>query len=118
MDNAGVFMTFMSTDPRKTSRALDTLRGTLAKFMDEGPTDLQMRAARNKIATGITLKGELPMGRLGDVAGDWIYRNDYMSLPDQINRLLSVTEDEVMDLARRYDLSKAAMLALGPVESI
>lgn len=118
MDGEGVFMTFLSADPRKARAAVEATGNTIRRFMHDGPTDSQLTAARNKIATGITLKGELPMGRLADIAGDWVYRNDYMPLEDQIARLLAVDCDDVRQVAARYDPASAAMLALGPLENL
>ena len=118
MDGAGAFLTFLSVDPERAGRALDIALAELKKFEDAGPTDEELQAAKNKIATGATLKGELPMGRLTAVGFDWVYRGEYVPLADQIRAMLAVAKDQVLDVARRYDLAGATILALGPVESL
>ena len=86
--------------------------------MDSGFSDAELDAARNKIASAATLKGELPMGRLTAVGFDWVYRREYMPLAEQIEKLFSITADEVMSVAREFDLTKVTVMALGPLEEI
>ena len=86
--------------------------------MEGGFSDLELQAAKNKIASAATLKGEVPMGRLTAVGFDWVYRKDYMPLAQQIEKLFEVTADEVMSVARQFDLTKVTILALGPLEKI
>ena len=91
MDHAGGFMTFLSTDPDRASEVLAISQREYRKFMDEGPTADELTAAKNKIASAATLKGELPMGRLTAVGYDWMYRNEYVTLPKQIDKMFAVT---------------------------
>jgi predicted Zn-dependent peptidase len=118
LDGAGVFVTFVSTDPDKAGRVVGIIRDELKKFQDDGPTDAEMTAARNKIASSATLKGELPMGRLTAVGSDWTYRREYIPLMRQIETLFAVTRDDVMRVVRRYDLAATTLLGLGPAEKL
>ena len=118
LDGTGGFLTFISTDPQRGREALEIAIGEFAKVMDSGFSDSELQAAKNKIASAATLKGELPMGRLTAVGFDWVYRREYMPLARQIEILFSVTPDDVMAVAREFDLSKVTVLALGPLEEI
>lgn len=118
MDGAGVFLTFLSTDTDKASEALGITRRQLRRFMDEGPAESELLAAKNKIASGATLKGEIPMGRLTDIGFDWMYRTQYEPLAYQIEQLFAVTTGEVRDLARRWDLEASLTMALGQAEKL
>ncbi len=118
LDGTGGFMTFISTDPKRGSEALDIALAEFAKIMEGGFSDLELQAAKNKIASAATLKGEVPMGRLTAVGFDWVYRKDYMPLAQQIEKLFEVTADEAMSVARQFDLTKVTILALGPLEKI
>ena len=118
MDGTGAFLTFLSTDTDKARQAVDIARAELGKFMREGPTEMELQAAKNKIASSSTLKGELPMGRLSDMGFDWMYRKQYLPLSRQIERIFDVSRTQVLELARKYDLMAATMLALGPVEQL
>ena len=90
----------------------------MKKFRDDGPTEAELQAAKNKIASGSTLKGELPMGRLTAVGFDWVYRKEYVPLGEQIDTLFAVSGEDVWNVARQYDLTASALLALGPVEKL
>jgi len=118
LDGTGGFLTFISTDPQRAAEALDIALGEFKKVMDDGFSEVELQAAKNKIASAATLKGELPMGRLTAVGFDWVYRKEYMPLAEQIEKLFSITSDEVMSVAREFDLTKATVLALGPLEKI
>ena len=116
LDGTGIFVTFISADPSRASEALKIARGEYDKFMAEGPTDQEMIAAANKIASVATLKGELPMGRLTALGFDWVYRGEYRPLAEHIERIFAVTSDEVRKLAGDFDLVATTVLTLGPNE--
>ena len=118
LDHAGAFVTTLCASPDRAAEAVRIARDELRKFQDEGPTEAELQAAKNKIATGATLNGELPMGRLTAVGFDWVYRREYVPLAEQIDMLFAVTRREVLAVAREYDLTTATLLALGPVETL
>ena len=117
-DGEGAFLTFISTDPDKATDAHRITKTVFEKFLAEGPTDTELLAAKNKIASAATLKGELPMGRLTSLGFDWVYRKKYVPLAEQIETLLAVSKNDVLELARQYDLTAFTSLALGPCDSI
>ena len=118
MDHAGAFVTFVTADPDRAARAVEIARDELKRFMDGGATPAELDSAKNKIASAATLKGEIPMGRLSAVGFDWVYRREYVPLSDQIATLFAVTCDDLLDVARTFDLTVATTLALGPLESL
>ncbi len=117
-DCAGAFLTFISTDPERTARVLDIANDVCQQFGAEGPTEPELLAAKNKIATSATIKGELPMGRLTSVGFEWVYRGKYVPLAEDIAATFAVTGDYVRDVMARYDMTAATVLALGPLESL
>ncbi|MCK4274891.1 MAG: insulinase family protein [Phycisphaerae bacterium] len=118
LDGAGAFYTFISAEPEQARRAAQIARTEFDRFVKDGPGESEMRAAKNKIASAATIKGELPMGRLAAVGGDWVYRKQYMSLTEQIDMLFAVTRNDVADLARQYNLTATTTLALGPLKDL
>lgn len=118
LDRAGVLITFLTADPEQAAEALRIARDEFRRFAEEGPADAELAAAKNKIATHATRKGELPMGRLSAVGFDWIYRRQYEPLAEQIDRVFAVSADEVRGLVRRWDLAAHTTLCLGPVEKL
>jgi len=118
LDGTGAFMTFLSCDTEQAARVAEIARRELARFQAEGPAEAELLAAKNKIASGATLKGEVPMGRLTAVGYDWVYRQEYVPLADQIETLFAVTAGQVVDVARKHDLGKTMLVALGPLEKL
>jgi predicted Zn-dependent peptidase len=117
-DHAGAFVSWLSCDPDRAAQAVGTLQGELRRFLDDGPSEAELLAAKNKIASAITIKGELPMGRLTSVGFDWMYRREYLAISQEIDNYFAVTSRQVLEAARRYDLSATTVLGLGPAEAI
>jgi len=118
MDSAGTFLTFVSCEGAKAHDALSAVRRVLREFVEEGPSEKELRAAKNKIASAATLKGELPIGRLAAVGFDWMYRHEYVPLKEQIEVLFAVSVQDVHEVARQYRLDRATVVALGPIEDL
>jgi len=113
-DGEGAFMTFVSAEADRAPEALRIAHREMERFRDEGPTEAELRAAKNKIAADATTGGEMPMGRLTSVGADWVYRREYKPLPEQIDELLAVPAEQVHEVIRTYDLPATTLLALGP----
>jgi len=118
LDGAGAFITFLACAPRRAAEAVRITREEFRRFMQDGATEAELQAAKNKIASGATLHGELPMGRLTAVGFDWLYRREYLPLAKEIDNYFAVTAEGVLEVARRYDLTAMTVLGLGPAEAI
>ena len=118
MDHAGMMLSFISCDPQNTSKVLDIANSVLTTFCSQGPTESEMTAAKNKIASATTIRGELPMGRLTSVGFDWVYAGLHIPLSEHIEKLLAVTPAEVLEVANQFQLASPSSLILGPVEKI
>ncbi len=114
MDGTGGLLTFLISDPARANEALAIARREFATFLTQGPTEAELTAAKNKIASASVLRGELPMGRLPAVGMDWVYRRSYTPLAEQIDELMAVTAEDVLAVARDYRLTDTTLLALGP----
>ena len=118
LDHAGAFLTFISTEPERGAEVLDIFNDVVARFAAEGPTEAELLAAKNKIATSVTMKGELPMGRLTSVGFEWVYRGEHVPLADDIAAMFAVTTDDVRQVVADHDMTAATVLALGPLETL
>ena len=118
MDGTGVYYTYISCDPKQADSVLEVTRETLAKVGKEGITEKELTASKNKIASTMTLNGELPMGRLVPLGFNWIYENKYITLAEELEKLHKVDRKDIMDLLDGYPLEKATVLGLGPCTEI
>ncbi len=118
LDGEGVFMTFISADAERAGQALQIARDELAKFAADGPTEAELTAAKNKIASGATTSGEMPLGRMSELGRQWMYCGNYIPLAEQIESIFAVTAGDIASLTSKYDLSAATTLGLGPLENL
>ena len=118
LDRVGAMFTYVSCDPSRARQALDLVRGEAAQFQAEGPTEAEVTAAKNKLATGLTISAESPMRRLMGLGNDWFYRHRYRSVDDDVEDILAVTRDEVHDVIRQWDYSAMTVVTLGPLDSL
>ncbi|MBN2375945.1 MAG: insulinase family protein [Sedimentisphaerales bacterium] len=118
MDGTGAYYTYISCDPQQTDEVLETARKCLAKVDREGVTENELTASKNKIASTVTLNGELPMGRLVPLGFNWVYRREYRRLAEELERIKAVTRDDIRKLLKQYPLEAVTILGLGPCEKI
>lgn len=118
MDGEGAMCAFITADSDRAGEAMAVAQDELRRFVDEGPTDTELQAAKNKIASASTLKGELPMGRLTAVGMEWLYRQDHTPLAEQIEMTFAVSRDDIMRVVRESDMVNCTTLALGPLEKL
>jgi len=118
MDAAGGLIIFLSTESSRAPKAMKIVKRVLQDFTEQGPNDQELQAAKNKIASAATLRGEVPMGRLASVGMDWIYRQDYIPLQQHIDMLFAVSRSDITRVARSYDLPATTVVALGPLEHL
>lgn len=114
-DGAGAFYVFATCDPARTTEVLDLIRTTLHTVQREGLTDDEVVRARRKLASGLVLRAETPMGRLTSVGFDWVYRRQIEPLNDLVDRLLAVSSDETTTLLGDKPFDTLTVVSLGPL---
>jgi predicted Zn-dependent peptidase len=116
-DGCGSFYISLTTDPRRANRALKIAREELERVKTD-LTDAEVERAKNKIASGIVLEGEVPMGRLRAIAGQWIYNKDYRSLEKDMQTLLAIKTDSLRQLVRDFPFDPMTIVSLGPKHNL
>jgi predicted Zn-dependent peptidase len=114
-DGEGAFYVFATCDPARTSEVLDLIRSTLRTAQSEGLTEDEIARARRKLASGLVLRAETPMGRLTSVGFDWVYRQRIEPLNELVDRLLAVSSDEIHALLNDKPFDTLTVTALGPL---
>lgn len=114
-DGAGAFYVFATCDPARTTEVLDLIRATLHTAQSEGLTDDEITRSRRKLASGLVLRAETPMGRLTSVGFDWIYRQQIEPLNELVDRLLAVSSDEIEALLGGKPFDMLTVVGLGPL---
>jgi len=112
-DGCGSFYVSLTTDPDRADEALKIARAELERVKTD-LTDAEVERAKNKIASGIVLEGEVPMGRLRAIAGQWLYNKSYRSLETDMQTLLAIGADSLRNLMREFPFDPMSIVSLGP----
>ena len=115
-DGSGVWATYVCSDPNRIRNNLDRVLEVYSEMNLKGPTTEELQQAQNKVASRIVLSSERPMGRLVSLGGNWMYRNQYASVADDLKAIQSVTLDDVRELLNQYPLGQTTTVGLGPIE--
>jgi len=113
MDGCGAFLAYASCAPDRAEQVQETLFGVLDTAANDLEED-ELERVKNKLATTVTLQGEAPAGRMHAVGGQMMYLGQYESLQEQLERILSVTRDDLRALIEQYPLHQRAVTALTP----
>jgi predicted Zn-dependent peptidase len=101
--------------PDRGREALDRLRRELEALVREGPSSEEVAAARFQIKGSVVMGQESVSNRMVHIAHEEIYRGVYTSPEEQLAQVLSVTREQVVDLARRLlSPGRFALSAIGP----
>ena len=113
--DAGMFSIHMGVLPERGRQALRRAREELERFLREGPDEAEVEAARLQVMGAIVMDNESLTTRMFQIANEEIYRGRYAALDEQIAGVMSVTRDQVIEVARRVlDPTRFVLTALGP----
>jgi predicted Zn-dependent peptidase len=112
-DGCGSFYFALTTEPKRTTKALKIARAELERVKTD-LTDEEVERAKNKITSAIVLEGELPMGRMRSMAGNWVYNKEYRSLEQDMETLLAVSPESLRELMQDFGWSPTTIVTLGP----
>lgn len=112
-DSIGSYYFSLVNDPARTQQAMDVLQRELLKVADD-LKEAEVTQARNKIASQLVLQSEVPIGRMRSIASQWVYNKRYRTLEEDMQRLMSVTIDDLKSLIREFPLSPITTVTLGP----
>lgn len=112
-EGAGAYLTFIGGEPEAAVNNLERVRALYADINQNGITAEELELARNKVASRIVLRSERPMGRLATLGNDWLIRQEYRSVADDLKKLESLTLQDLHDVLRRYPLTDTTLVGVG-----
>ena len=112
-DGCGSYYLGLTTEPDRTRKALDIALAELQKAKQD-LNDEEVDRARNKIASSIVLQGEVPLGRMRAIGGQWVYNEEYRSLEQDMATLMAVTTDSLRKVMEEFPFDPMTVLTLGP----
>jgi predicted Zn-dependent peptidase len=58
------------------------------------------------------------MGRLSSLGSNWLYRQEYRSIADDMKIIRSITEDQIRELLQKYPLQMTTTAGVGPLSTL
>ena len=112
-DKCGSFYISIVAEPKRTEEAVKIALSELEKVKSDLNAD-EVERAKNKIASSIVLQGEVPLGRMRAIGGQWIYNKEYRSLEKDMATLMAITPESLKELMREYPFDPMTIVSLGP----
>ncbi len=117
-EDSGVMMTYMSCTPELAAENLQRAYDVYRQAESDGITEEELQQAKSKLLSRIVLVSERPRGRLFGVGTEWVYRQEYCSIDDDLRQVTEVSLDEVNALLVQYPLSKSNTITIGPLAKV
>jgi predicted Zn-dependent peptidase len=114
-DGIGDYMIYASCSQENASKVEHIIRDEIDRLIDSLEQD-DLERVRSKIATSITLHGELPAGRMKRLGRLWTYVGEYRSLESELARLNAVTLTEVREAWEAFPMQSVVVGHLTPAE--
>ena len=114
LDGTGAFCSYLRCDPENADKVMEIVRGIFASLADDGISDEELQTAKNKVLSGLTIRCEVPMGRLSGLGVNWIYRKEYRSVAEDVADINRVTVEDVNSLIADFDLGQFTQYSIGP----
>lgn len=116
-DGVGAFSGYVSTAPARLDEVLEILDEVLDDMQDRGLELAEWGSAQRKLATGLTLRGETPFGRLMSLGVGYLDRGIYESLHDTVATILETEMEQGSALLAQRPFDRRLTITLGPTGS-
>lgn len=100
-DGCGDMFAYVCCDPERREEVFQVMEHQIATLADS-LTDSDLEKIRSKAATGVTVAGERPGGRMQRLGRQWIYQGKYSTLEDELNRINLVTVADLRAVLKQY----------------
>ena len=112
-DGVGSFWGFASCDPKRAAKVEKILLQTIDSFAGSIRED-EVERAKHKLATSAVVSGENPSGRMRALGGNWLYLKQYLTLDEELARLMAVTPADVQQVLKEHVFADRTLVRLGP----
>ena len=114
LDGAGAIYSYIRCSKENYELVSKTIDQELEKLFKDGITQDELTMARNKVLSTVTLKNELPMGRLIEVGFNYCYLGQYKTIEEEVASIKAVTAESINELIREFDIRKFTQVILTP----
>jgi len=114
MDGIGAFYSYIRATSENGSKALQAAEKIFNSLKTDRITPEELQKAKNKVLSGITIKNEIPMGRLLELGINWLYLDKYRPIQEEIALVNNVTIDDLDKIIEEFPLDKFTQFSVGP----
>ncbi|HWB20002.1 MAG TPA: pitrilysin family protein [Phycisphaerales bacterium] len=115
-DGTGEMLVYAASGPEQAEEVEAIVRKELASATQEISEDDLLRV-RSKIATAVTIHGELPGGRMRRLGRMFMYGDQYRTLEEELARINAVTIQDLREVAEAFPLVPKVVARLKPIKS-
>lgn len=113
--DAGIFYIFLAVDPKKVKQAVGRVAKELKILKRRGLARGELNSVKQQLKGGLLLGMESSAARMNRLARHELYLNGYHTIDKSLRRIARVTDDEVMEEARRIlKGSSFSLVTVGP----
>ncbi|HEY2760538.1 MAG TPA: pitrilysin family protein [Pirellulales bacterium] len=112
---AGMFLTYMSCDPQEAAENLSRIKSVFSLEDGGEITQAELDQAKSKINSRVVLSGERPRGRLFTVGANWIQRQEYRRVRDDLDAIEAIKLADLAAVRQKYPLVRSTTFAVGPL---
>jgi len=113
----GMYFTWISCTPEAAQENFETLTSMQHEVAEKGFSEKELQQAKSKVKARVVLGSERPRSRLFNLGGNWLQRNEYRSVADDLEAIDSVTLDDIHEVLADFPLHNCTTVAIGPLET-
>lgn len=117
-DGAGAYYTSFNGDPENAPQCYAIMQELLEEVQRDGLTAAEFEQAKTKILSRELRAGERSSRRMLTVAKDWVYRDTYRTVDDEMKAWDAVKLQDIRTVLEAYPLTNQTVTGYGPLESI
>ena len=113
-DGAGAYVGYVSAAPERATEVIDTFRRVVVEAQDDALDPAEWRRAQRKLATGLTLRAETPLGRLVSLGVGYQTLGRYQSVQEVVEAVMSSSVEQGRALLAERPFDRLYVHTLGP----
>ena len=114
-EETGAYLTFLNGPPKETKANLKRIAKIYADVNKQGVTSDELEQAKNKVCSRLVLRGERPMGRLGGLGNNWLFRREYRSIAEDVAIVQKISLSDIRTLLDQFPLAQTTTIGVGPL---
>jgi predicted Zn-dependent peptidase len=114
----GMYYTWVSCEPDHAENNFVLLRQLQEQVEADGFTEEELRQAKNKVKARVVLGSERPRNRLFSLGGNWMQRQEYRSLADDMAAVDNVSLQDIHQVLSAFPLTQNTTVTIGPLDEV